>query len=71
MKTSCSLCGQPFEKLDPDLEKRKLRHEGHHSRRNLSKNQIIDKVKWLWRYFGLVFLYYFACLVTAYTHFQL
>lgn len=45
-KTTCSLCGQSFNKTDPDLVIRKQRHEGHHSRRNLSKNQIIDEVKW-------------------------
>ena len=53
MKTTCSLCGQPFNKLDPDLELRKKRHEEKHTRgknfkgrSNGGGNNIIGEVEW-------------------------
>ena len=42
----CSLCGWVIHGDDKLHEQRKKRHEGHHNRTTLSKNQIIGKVVW-------------------------
>ena len=54
MKTTCSLCGQQFEKSDPDLAIRKQRHNEKHTRgKNFSErkngggNNITGEASWL------------------------
>lgn len=54
LKVRCSQCSQEFPKYDPEIEKRKVRHEQKHSRgKNFSSresgggNNIIGKVEWI------------------------